>query len=205
MDEQVLYKVLIVDDIPANIHILAETLGEEYDVRVATDGLKALELAAGLDKPDIILLDIMMPGMDGLEVCRRLRDKPECRDIPVVFVTAMTERDVEIQGLELGAVDYISKPFVPTIVRLRVANQLELKKQRDLLAFQKQQLEATLAKVKLLEGILPVCMYCKKIRRDDDAWQQMEAYITEHSEALFSHGLCPECAAEALRSLEEAG
>jgi PleD family two-component response regulator len=205
MDEQVLYKVLIVDDIPANIHILAEALGEEYDVRVATDGLKALELAADLDKPDIILLDIMMPGMDGLEVCRRLRDNPECREIPVVFVTAMTERDVEIQGLELGAVDYISKPFVPTIVRLRVANQLELKKQRDLLAFQKQQLEATLAKVKLLEGILPVCMYCKKIRRDDDAWQQIEAYITEHSEALFSHGLCPECAAEALRSLEEAG
>jgi hypothetical protein len=85
---------------------------------------------------------------------------------------------------------------------LRVANQLELKKQRDLLNRQKEELEAALAKVKLLEGIIPVCMYCKKIQRDDKAWQQMEAYITEHSEALFSHGICPECAPEALLRME---
>lgn len=193
MNEVKKHKVLIVDDTPANIHVLAEVLSPDYDILVATDGLQALEMVAGVDKPDIVLLDIMMPGIDGLEVCRRIRNDSENSNMPIIFVTALMENDNEVQGLELGAIDYITKPVTPSIVRLRVQNQLELKNQRDLLISQKLELEAALAKVKLLEGILPICMYCKKIRKDDDAWQQMEVYITEHSEALFSHSICPEC------------
>jgi len=193
MTEQKKSRILIVDDTPANIHVLAEALGDNYDIRIATDGQMALELSNSHEKPDIILLDIMMPGMDGYEVCRRLRDNAETRDIPVIFVTALLESENEIHGLGMGAIDYITKPIIPSIVNLRVRNQLELKRQRDLLTQQNLELEAALANVKLLEGFLPICMYCKKIRKDDNAWQQLESYISQHSEAKFSHGICPEC------------
>jgi response regulator RpfG family c-di-GMP phosphodiesterase len=193
MTEQNKIQILIVDDTPANIHVLAEALGDDYDILIATDGEKALELSNRHDKPDIILLDIMMPEMDGYEVCRRLQENAETGEIPVIFVTALMEQENEIQGLDMGAVDYITKPIIPSIVSLRVRNQLELKRQRDLLIRQKLELEAALAKVKLLEGFIPICMYCKKIRKDDNAWEQMELYISQHSEAKFSHGICPEC------------
>ena len=193
MTEQKKLRILIVDDTPANIHVLAEALGDNYDIRIATDGQMALELLNNHEKPDIILLDIMMPGMDGYEVCRRLRDNVETRNVPVIFVTALLENENEIKGLDMGAIDYITKPIIPSIVKLRVRNQLELKSQRDLLFQRKLELEAALARVKLLEGILPICMYCKKIRKDDNAWEQMELYISQHSEASFSHGICPEC------------
>ena len=126
-------KILIVDDIPSNIQVLNETLRGEYRIFFATSGRDALKLAAEV-QPDLILLDVMMPEMDGREVCRWLKAEPLLRDIPVVFVTAMAQEDDEATGLELGAVDYITKPFNPALVRLRVRNHLELKRQRDLLA-----------------------------------------------------------------------
>lgn len=122
--------VLVVDDTETNIDILVETLGEEYDISVAMDGESALKLVEE-DIPDIILLDIMMPGMDGFEVCRVLKSRPETKDIPVIFVTAMGEEGDEARGLDLGAVDYITKPFRPGLVKARLRNQLELKKHRD--------------------------------------------------------------------------
>jgi diguanylate cyclase (GGDEF)-like protein/PAS domain S-box-containing protein len=125
--------ILIVDDSPANIHVLTELLRDEYCLKVATDGNTALRLAGQPDKPDLILLDIMMPEMDGYEVCRRLKADGMLKDIPVIFITALTEEEHETRGLELGAVDYITKPFNQSIVKLRVKNQLELKKHRDAL------------------------------------------------------------------------
>jgi putative two-component system response regulator len=121
---------MIVDDTETNIDILVETLGNDFDLRVAMDGKTALEAVAD-EPPDLILLDIMMPGMDGYEVCRRLKASPETRDIPIVFLTAMTEEQDEAKGLELGAVDYITKPFSPALVKARVRNQLKLKCYRD--------------------------------------------------------------------------
>ncbi|MBF0329176.1 MAG: diguanylate cyclase [Nitrospirae bacterium] len=126
-------RILIVDDKSLNIQVLNELLNNDYHVFFSTSGVDALERIPGL-KPDLILLDIMMPDMDGYEVCRRLKADPESADIPVIFITAMTEEDNEAEGLNLGAVDYITKPFNPAIVRLRVKNQLELKRQRDLLS-----------------------------------------------------------------------
>ncbi len=122
--------ILAVDDAEPNLDILVETLGDEFDVAVAMDGESALEMAAEL-LPDIILLDIMMPGMDGYEVCERLKKSGITRGIPVIFVTAMAEENDEARGLELGAVDYITKPFIPDLIRARVRNHIELKRHRD--------------------------------------------------------------------------
>lgn len=125
-----LSRVLVVDDTETNVDLLVGMLDEVYDVRVATDGAGALEAVAE-EKPDMILLDVMMPGMDGYEVCRRLKASPETRDIPVIFLTAMTGENDEARGLSLGAVDYIAKPFSPELVKSRVNNQIELKRYRD--------------------------------------------------------------------------
>jgi diguanylate cyclase (GGDEF)-like protein len=125
--------VLIVDDIPANIKVLGESLKADYRIRLATDGERALKMATSATPPDIILLDIVMPKMDGYEVCRRLKEDPTSRNIPVIFITAMTEEEDETKGLAYGAVDYITKPFSLPIVRARVKTHLELKRHRDTL------------------------------------------------------------------------
>ncbi|MCA1945013.1 MAG: response regulator [Desulfovibrio sp.] len=124
-------RVLIVDDTPENIQVLMETLRGEHALQAAKDGEKALRLAFAEPHPDLVLLDIMMPGMDGYEVCRRLKADVRTRDIPVLFITALSEEEDEARGLALGAVDYITKPFRPGLVKMRVRNQLELKKHRD--------------------------------------------------------------------------
>ncbi len=124
-------RVLIVDDTPENIQVLMETLKGDYAIMAAKNGEKALRLAFAEPRPDVILLDIMMPGMDGYEVCQKLKDDALTRDIPVLFITALTEEDDEARGLALGAVDYITKPFRPALVKMRVRNQLDLKNHRD--------------------------------------------------------------------------
>lgn len=213
--------ILVVDDTPTALKLLTGTLAAQgYDVRPANSGELALASVA-LQPPELILLDIRMPEMDGFEVCRRLKSHEESCDIPIIFISALTEVEDRVEGLRLGAVDFITKPIqleellarVRIHLQLRrlnsalkqqttelqlVNNQLETeiserKAVEGELAAKVTQLEATLARVKQLEGIIPICMYCKKIRDDKDSWSQVEAYITEHSEAFFSHGICPEC------------
>ena len=133
MDEPHKHSILIVDDVPANIKVLGESLKADYRIRLATDGEKALKMAASTTPPDIVLLDIVMPKMDGYEVCRRLKEDPTTRNIPVIFITAMAEEEDETKGLACGAVDYITKPFSLPIVRARVKTHLELKRHRDTL------------------------------------------------------------------------
>lgn len=125
--------ILLVDDAPTNIQMLNETLKDGYHLFFATNGRDALRIASE-SMPDLILLDVIMPEMDGYEVCRILKADPIMRDIPIIFITAMSQQEDEAIGLELGALDYITKPFNSTIVRLRIRNQIELKRQRDLLA-----------------------------------------------------------------------
>ncbi|QYJ84481.1 response regulator [Shewanella aegiceratis] len=124
--------VLVVDDTPENIDILVGILGDEYKVKVAIDGPKALTIA-GKSAPDIILLDVMMPGMNGYEVCKRLKQEPLTAHIPVIFVTALTDVADETQGFELGAVDYITKPVSAPVVKARVKTHLSLYDQKRLL------------------------------------------------------------------------
>ena len=127
-------KILIVDDMPANIRILGQLLRAKYHIRIATSGEKALAITASENPPDLVLLDIMMPSMDGYEVCRRLKKDAKLSNIPVIFITAKGEVEDETKGLEIGAVDYIVKPFSPPIIMARVKTHLELKRQRDELA-----------------------------------------------------------------------
>ncbi|SMF82749.1 response regulator receiver modulated diguanylate cyclase [Azospirillum oryzae] len=125
-------KILVVDDIPSNVHVLSRILKDDYDIYFATDGEKALDLVQAR-MPDLVLLDIMMPGMDGFEVCRRIKDDPTTHDIPVIFISAKSEVEDETRGLEVGAIDFITKPISPPIVKARVRNHLLLKRQTDLL------------------------------------------------------------------------
>jgi sigma-B regulation protein RsbU (phosphoserine phosphatase) len=133
--------VLVVDDTPANIKILMETLKDDYRIVAAVNGQRALQLAASEPTPDIILLDVMMPEMDGYEVCAKLKADSRTRDIPIIFVTAMSDTQDETKGFELGAVDYITKPISPPVVSARVKNHLELKMARELLRNQNLILE----------------------------------------------------------------
>ena len=117
-------RLLIVDDEPTNIHILSNILSDDYEIRAATAGEQALE-AARSQSPDLVLLDMVMPGMDGLAVCKALKQDDRTRDIPVIFVTSMSDPANEELGLEAGAVDYISKPVSPPIVRARIRIHLQ--------------------------------------------------------------------------------
>jgi diguanylate cyclase (GGDEF)-like protein len=125
-------RLLVVDDQPINIQVMHQIFAGEYQVFMATSGQQAINLCRA-NPPDLVLLDIVMPQMDGYEVCRQLKADPTTRDIPVIFVTAHTETDQETQGLELGAVDFITKPVVPAVVKARVRTHVTLKQQGDLL------------------------------------------------------------------------
>lgn len=124
-------RVLIVDDVPENIHLLTECLCDEYATTVAMNGENALRLAVSEPLPEIILLDAKMPGLDGYEVCRQLKSDDKTRTIPVIFITAMDDELDERKGLDLGAVDYIHKPYNPVLVKARIRNQLELNRHRN--------------------------------------------------------------------------
>ncbi len=195
--------LLIVDDKPSNLHILAELLGEEYDIKVAKDGKSALNVSDQIPKPDLILLDVMMPEMDGYDVCRRLKASDSTRRIPVIFLTAKSDATDEELGLSLGAIDYISKPFVPAIVKARIKTHLTAKFQHDKLLRQKEKLQKAMEQIKVLRGFLPICAYCKKIRDDQGYWNKIEQYISEHTEAEFSHGICPDCMAKVCPDSDE--
>ncbi len=171
--------ILIVDDNPENIEFLANLLQEKgYDLAFALNGEKALEVVVPT-RPELILLDVMMPEMDGYEVCRKLKTFPACKHIPVIFLTAKTDTDDIIRGFDVGGNDYVTKPFNSRELLVRIRNQLELKKSKE--------------EIKTLRGLIPICSYCKNIRDDKGYWAQLETYMSDHTDAVFTHGVCPAC------------
>ena len=187
-------KVLIVDDISENISALAIALESEgFDIKTAASGEQALEIIQN-DSPDLILLDINMDGMDGFETCLTLKKSDATKGIPVIFLTVSKETEAIVRGLSCGGVDYIAKPFRQEEVCARVRTHLSLRtlmKEKEKLI---SELQEALAKVKTLSGLLPICSSCKKIRDDKGYWNQIETYIRQHSEAEFTHSICPKCA-----------
>ena len=148
--------VLVVDDAPANIQVVNSILKDIYKIRIATNGAKALELANATPPPDLILLDVMMPEMDGYEVCTRLKGDSHTRDIPVIFLTGQTEIEDETRGFEVGAVDYIHKPFSPAVVMARVQTHLVLRGIREQLTLQLQTIQKELETARQIQmSILP--------------------------------------------------
>lgn len=145
-------KILVIDDSPENIMTLGSALMDEYELSFASSGIKGIELAQSII-PDLVLLDIMMPEMDGYETCKRIKDDPSLHDIPVIFVTAIGEIESEGIGLALGASDYITKPVNIEIARLRIRNLMERETLRKVAETQRAQLNAQLAQIKLAASV----------------------------------------------------
>lgn len=187
--DQIQPKVLIVDDIAENIHMMMALLQDDYDLIPAKRGQAALDkIAKGL-RPDLVLLDIVMPEVDGYEVCRQLKANPATSEIPVIFITAVSEAMDAAKAFELGAVDYITKPFNPPTVKARVATHVKLSRTI-------KELQEAIQQIETLSGLIPICASCKKIRDDKGYWNQIEEYIRVRTKAQFSHGICPDCAAK---------
>ncbi len=205
-------RILLVDDDPVNLQVLINHLHIiGYDVIPVLTGKAALKILADSPKPDLILLDIMMPEISGFDVCKEIRQKYSANELPIIILTAKNSIQDVVEGLKCGANDYLTKPFSGEELLARVKNQIHLVKLHSLeLEYRKQleeevesrtaelsekmeQLQKALSEIKTLNGLLPICSSCKKIRNDDGYWQQIEIYVKEHSDADFSHGLCPDC------------
>ena len=213
--------ILVVDDTRESLDLLTHILlSEGYQVYPVDSGKLAL-VCVTASPPDLILLDICMPDMDGFEVLQRLKAEQATRDIPVIFLSGLTEMAQRVKGLKLGAVDFITKPFQREELLARVQTHLSLSRLRD--NFERQaadlrlanqqlqheiterkqaqqdrenlilELQGALENIRTLKGMIPICSHCKKIRDDDGYWNRIEKYIAEHTNAEFSHGICPEC------------
>ena len=187
-------RILIAEDDAVSRHLLEATLHKwGYEVIVTNDGLQALEALRQPDAPSLAILDWMMPGMDGAEVCLKARELAAGRLLYIILLTAKGRKEDVVNGLTAGADDYIIKPFDRAELKARMnAGERILRLQAELAARVKE-LELALANVKLLQGLLPICCYCKRIRDDQNYWQQVDTYVSDHSEAQFTHGICPEC------------
>ncbi len=224
--------LLVVDDSTSDLKLLSDILNKAgYTVRPANDGNLALRsMKAKL--PAMVLSDIRMPGLDGYELCRRLKESEDSRDIPVIFLSVSANPLDKEKAFNIGGVDYISKPFEPKEVLARVRAHIRLRaiqqeledinieltgshreleqrvaerteelskanKQLQLEAVERkkliEELQHAMAELKILKGFIPICASCKKIRDDKGFWSQVEDYISERSEAEFTHSICPEC------------
>jgi sigma-B regulation protein RsbU (phosphoserine phosphatase) len=147
----------------------------------------------GADPPKLAILDWMMPGMDGVAVCKKLRSESTVRPTYIIMLTAKTSKESLVAGLDGGADDYIGKPFDREELRARLQVGRRIVDLQGKLAERVLELEQALSQVQQLQGLLPICCYCKKIRDDSNYWQQVEGYIASHTGARFSHGICPDC------------
>lgn len=203
--------ILVVDDSEDGRRLLIQFLqlsgySEVKSSISAEDAFNMLGLAgdsieANTRHIDLILMDIMMPGVDGIDACKRIKSSPALADVPVIMVTALGEADMLERAFSAGASDYITKPVRSVELLARVDSALRLKKEIDKrkkkelkLLRMNEELEKALSEIKVLQGFIPICSYCKKIRDDAGLWQQLESYIMQHSEASFTHGICEPCA-----------
>jgi PleD family two-component response regulator len=171
--------ILAVDDNSINLRLLRSILKPQgYTTVTALNAEEAFDLLEK-EKPEIILLDVMMPVMDGFETARRIRQSPDLKSIPIIFLTSLNETKDIVKGFDAGGVDYVTKPFNPLELLARIRTHIELKRARE--------------EIHTLHGLLPICVECKKIRDKKGVWQKIEAYISERSDAEFTHGMCPEC------------
>jgi len=184
-------KILIVDDEPTIRQLLHQKLSKQgYHCEEASSSDETLDKMRTYSA-DLIMLDIKMPGKSGMDLLPEL--KVNYPATAVIMATAVAEANIAIQCVKLGADDYITKPFNREELRARVQAGIRVLELQGALAQRVRELEEALSRVKTLQGLLPICSYCKKIRDDRNYWQQVEGYISDHSQAQFSHGICPEC------------
>lgn len=197
------YRILIVDDQRTNLELLEEILRHrEYEVLTALSGAECLEQLTSNENIDLILLDVVMPEMDGLKVCKVIKSIERLKDIPIIFSTSLKDEISQLKGFLAGAVDYITKPFNKTILYARVQAHIDLKVSRDrlhsLLSKQEQlidDLQKALVNIEELKRLLPICPYCQKMRNDNGNWELVDTNIEKHTANTQTHrSLCPDCA-----------
>lgn len=197
-------RVLISEDDPISCRVLHATLERSgHDVAVTSNGDEAWEILEGDDPPRLAILDWMMPCMDGIEVCQRIRARHDAGYIYVILLTARGQKSDRAAGFEAGADDYLTKPFDHHELLSRIAVGERILNLQGMLQDKVSDLETALAHVKQLQGLLPICMHCKKIRDDDASWHRLETYIQEHSDVMFTHSVCGGCLATHYPEFEE--
>ena len=196
------FKVLVTDDDPEILLLTATVLRRAgYKVLEASSGSECLE-AVRTHRPDLVILDVMLPDMPGVEVCREIKTERVLQHTFVILTSGIRiSSDSQAEGLNIGADGYIVRPISNKEFLARVQSIERIKWAEDALREKEEQqekliseLQEALAEIKTLKGFIPICASCKKIRDDEGYWDQLEAYISKHTDAVFSHGLCPECA-----------
>ncbi|HUE16799.1 MAG TPA: response regulator transcription factor [Planctomycetaceae bacterium] len=198
-------KILIAEDDLVSRTMLSRLLTTwGHEVVVTIDGQAAWDILQRDDAPKLAILDWMMPEMDGVEVCRRVHRRERSEPTYLILLTAKDRTEDVVEGLNSGANDYLVKPFDRRELeaRVRVAERM-VSLQHDL-AERVRELQDALAQIHQLQGLLPICSYCKKIRDDGNYWQQVDGYLSTHAGVQFSHGVCPDCYAQCIAELEQA-
>jgi DNA-binding response OmpR family regulator len=187
-------KILLAEDDPISRRRLAATLSQwGHAVVVTCDGAEAWSALQCPDAPRLAILDWMMPEVDGLEICKRARSQNNASYVYIILLTAKGQKDDIVEGLEAGADDYVTKPFDAATLRARLQVGERIVNLETALAQKIREQQEALAQVKQLQGLLPICMHCMKIRDDRDTWHKLETYIEENSRVMFSHSLCDAC------------
>lgn len=187
-------KVLIAEDDPVSRKLLESALVRwSHEVVVTGNGQEAWEALQAEDGPRLAILDWMMPGLDGVDLCRRARENEATRSTYLILLTARDSATDLIQGLDAGADDYLTKPFNRDELRARVQVGERILGLQQELSARVGELEEALAHVKQLQGIIPICCYCKSVRQDEQYWRKIEDYLAAHTDVDFSHGICPDC------------
>jgi sigma-B regulation protein RsbU (phosphoserine phosphatase) len=201
-------RILVAEDDAVTRRILEVTLrGLGWDVVTASDGnaaWKLFETLKGDDAPDLAVMDWMMPGLEGIEICRRLRATPGFELVYVILLTSRGNKEDLAAGLAAGANDYITKPFDPVELEARVRVGERMVKLQTSLAARVTELEEALAHVSKLQGLLPICSYCKKVRNETNYWEQVDSYLSSHTGVKLTHGICPDCLETMMRQLDQA-
>ena len=187
-------RILIAEDcVITRLKLKGILTGLNYDVVTAEDGNEAWEQLHRADAPKLALLDWHMPGKSGVEICQKMRHEEGLNTAYIILLTGKDNNEDIIEGLKAGADDYIVKPFDIEILAARIEVGQRVCDLQASLAKRIDELQRAVQHIERLQGIIPICMYCKKIRNDQESWEQMENYISQHSNAQFSHGICPDC------------
>jgi phosphoserine phosphatase RsbU/P len=187
-------RVLIADDDPVAAMAVSRSMSHwGFETVVVHDGLAAWEHLTSSDPPPLAIVDWEMPGLEGPELCRRVRSDTERAHLYLILLTARNSSTDLVAGLEAGADDYLIKPVDLNELKARVQVGVRVVSLQARLAEEVSELQATLDNVRRLRGLLPICAYCKRIRDDRNYWQRVEVYVSEHTDATFTHGICPSC------------